>query len=148
MKKLVSLLLVTVFTAALLTACGGKVSLNASYEAAADALSAAGYTVTTISDADGLSAYGADGLAAVVLAYQGSEVLETPDEDRMADYRVAELYYFETEKQAEAYYQTEDFQLGHQAWSDAFYHLDIKYNYQFSGSIAYAGTEESIDLCK
>lgn len=125
-----------------------QVSINASYDQAAQQLASAGYTVTVLTDAEELASYSADGLAAAVIAYKGSEKLAEPDEDAMANYDMMELFYFETEAQAESYYLTNDFQFGYQAWSDAFYHIGIRdFNYNFTGNIAYAGTQASIDLC-
>lgn len=150
-KKFVVLAVVAaliVAAAAFVLMSSRSASLNASYEQAAEQLAAAGYTVSTLTDADALAAYDTNGLTAAVIAYKGTEKLEQPDEDAMADYNMVELFYFETEDQAKAYYLTDDFQLGYQAWSDAFYHIGIKdFNYNYSGSIAYAGTQAAIDLC-
>lgn len=148
-KVLIIAAAVIVFAIAAFLILGRSVSINASCEQVARQLEAAGYTVTVVTDAEGLSGYDAEGMTAAVIAYKGAEKLEEPDEDKMADYDMVELFYFETEAQAEAYYNTDGFQLGYQAWSDAFYHIDVRdYNYRFSGNIAYAGTQAALDLCK
>lgn len=149
MKKK-TLILVVVIALLALTVCGcGSVSLNADYSQAAKQLEDAGYTVTVVSDAEELAAYAADGMTAAVIAYKGAEKLDEPDEDKLAEYGMMELFYFETAEQAEAYYNTDAFQYGYQAWSDAYYHIGIReFNYHYSGNIAYAGLNEARDLCK
>lgn len=56
-----------------------QVSINASYDQAAQQLASAGYTVTVLTDAEELASYSADGLTAAVIAYKGSEKLSEPD---------------------------------------------------------------------
>lgn len=126
-----------------------SVSLNASYEQVAQQLKEAGYTVSVVTDAEGLEAYGANGLQAAVIAYKGAEKLDAPNEEKMDGYGMVDLFYFETEAQAKAYYGTEEYQYGYQAWSDAYYHIGIKdFNYRFEGNIAYAGVKAALELCK
>lgn len=124
-------------------------SINASYDQVAKNLTNSGYEVTVVTDAEELKAYSAEGLTAAVIAYQGSEKLEKPDEEKLDGYNMVELFYFETEAQAKNYYETDGYQLGYQAWSDAYYHIGIKnYDYRYTSNIAYAGTRTALDLCK
>lgn len=148
--KTKSLILVITIALLMLMVCGcGGRSLNADCSQVAQQLEAAGYTVTLVSDAEGLAAYGADGMTAAVIAYKGAEKLEEPDEAKLSDYGMVELFYFETAEQAEAYYGTDAFQYGYQAWSDAYYHIGISnFDYRHTGNIAYAGLKEALDLCK
>lgn len=149
MKKKTLILVVTIALLALMVCGCGSTSLNADYAQVAQQLEGAGYTVTVVSDAEGLTAYGADGMTAAVIAYKGAEKLEEPDEEKLADYGMMELFYFETAEQAEAYYGTDAFQYGYQAWSDAYYHVGIRdFDYRYAGNIAYAGLKEALDLCK
>lgn len=148
--KTKTLILVVTIALLVLMVCGcGSVSLNPDYAQAAKQLEDAGYTVTVVSEADALAAYNAEGMTAAVIAYKGVEKLDEPDEDKLADYGMIELFYFETAAQAEAYYGTDGFQYGYQAWSDAYYHIGIRdFNYHYSDNIAYAGLNEARDLCK
>lgn len=125
------------------------VSINASFEQAVQQLTDAGYTVNVVTDTEELAEYGAQGMTAAVIAYKGAEKLDAPDEEKLENYGMVELFYFETEDQAEAYYRTDEFQLGYQAWSDAYYHIGISdFNYSFTGNIAFAGIKDAIGLCK
>lgn len=125
-----------------------KVSINASYERAAKQLEAAGYTVTVVTDAEQLQSYAAEGLTAAVVAYKGAEKLEAPDEEKLDDYGMVELFYFETDAQAEEYYHTEGFQFGYQAWSDGYYHIgNSDFFYGHTANVAYAGLRDALDLC-
>ncbi len=125
----------------------GDTPINASHEAVAANLKAAGYTVEVITDEAGLAKFNAQGLTAAVIAYKGDAKLDSPDESKLASYDTVELFYFSSADQAEAYYLTEGFQMGYQAWSDAYYHVDIMFNYHFTENVAFAGTEAALALC-
>ncbi len=154
MKKktgiIIAIVVVVVVAILAIVLFGGRrsVAINTSYETVAQNLRDAGYTVTLVTDTESLEQYGADGLVAAVIAYQGGEKMDTPDEDMLENYNMVELFYFENTDQAEAYYLTDDFQLGYQAWSDAYYHIGNKnFNYYFSENVAYAGLSDAINLC-
>ncbi len=153
MKKktiiIIAVVAVVVLIAAAVLFLGGRgnTPINSSYETVSANLKAAGYTVEVITDEAGLAQYNAQGLTAAVIAYKGDAKLESPDESKLANYDTVELFYFSSADQAEAYYLTNDFQMGYQAWSDAYYHIDRLFNYRFTDNVAFAGTEEALALC-
>jgi len=148
MKKSVILLLV-VLAVLLLAACGDS-AINSSYQTAAKQLEAAGYSVTVIDTADGLSEYAAEGLKAVVLASKGGDFTTNPEDVNLEAYEIVELYYFENGDQTKTYWSTKAFQMEHQAWSDAYWGTPakVKYHYRYKGVVAYAGTPAALELCR
>ena len=148
MMKKVSILLLAVLMVLSMAACGtGKYKVK-EFSAAASQLEAAGYTVETITDADALAAYAAEGLQAVVLAAAGGDFAEAPDDMDLTTYKICEIYYFETADQAKAYWNTNDFQMEHQAWSDAYYHEELRYYYSYNGAVVTAGLDEALKNCE
>lgn len=149
-KVLIPIIAVVALVAGVLFLSNSKnIPINASYEQVVQQLESAGYTVTVVTDAAELANYGADGMVASVFAYKGGEKLDEPIEDKLSGYATVTLFYFETEEQAETYYNNvDDFQLVYQPWVDAYYRSgNGDFRYGNSGIVAFAGLREALDLC-